>query len=55
MAVPFRAIGRPAWTAVVSGPDQPVHGEERQLRCYVLGLLDGGDELLAGEYLELLL
>lgn len=34
MAVPFRAIGRPtAWTAVVgSGPDQPVHGEERELR-----------------------
>ena len=38
-----------------SGPDQLVDGEERELWCYVLGLLDGGKELLAGECLELLL
>jgi hypothetical protein len=38
-----------------SGPDQLVDGEERELWCYVLGLLDGGNELLAGECLELFL
>ena len=39
----------------VSRPDQLVDGEERELWCYVLGLLDGGKELLAGECLELFL
>src|ERR1039457_3447888 len=45
-----------AWTAMVrSAPDQPVDGEERQPRRSVLCLLDRRDELLTGEYLELLL
>ena len=39
----------------VSRPDQLVDGEERELWCYVLGLLDGGKELLARECLELFL
>jgi hypothetical protein len=38
-----------------SGPDQCVDGEERDLWRRVPGLLRGGQELLAGEVLELLL
>jgi hypothetical protein len=38
-----------------SGPDQYVDGEERDLWRRVPGLLRGGQELLAGEVLELLL
>ena len=49
------AVSGAAWAAVAgSGPDQRVDGEERDLGRRVPGLLGGGQELLAGEGLELL-